>query len=153
MRPWHHTVVAAITAVSFAIAARAASAQNPSDPCAQVTVAQVSAALGETVGAGRQGPIVTCTWIAEKPTHQVVTLSYSPPGDWNTRKTRQIPGLTTSALSGVGDDAVAVMVSNFTTLFVKKGTTVFMVRVYGVKDPARQLAIETSIAQAVVTKI
>ena len=80
-------------------------------------------------------------------------MSYSPPGDWNTRKNRQIPGLTTSAVSGVGDDAVAVMVSNFTTLFVKKGTTVFMVRVYGVKDPARQLAIETSIAQAVVTKI
>jgi hypothetical protein len=40
-----------------------------------------------------------------------------------------------------------------TTLLVKKGNTTFMVRVYGVPDAAKQLAIETPIAQAVAAKL
>jgi hypothetical protein len=39
-----------------------------------------------------------------------------------------------------------------TTLFVKKGNTTFRVRVYGVPAAAKQLAIETPIAQAVAAK-
>ena len=42
-------VVAVPLAVLLATGARAAGAQVPSDPCTQVTPAQVSAALGETV--------------------------------------------------------------------------------------------------------
>jgi hypothetical protein len=153
MHPKHHAVVAGITAFSIAMAALSAGAQTPSDPCVAVTAAQVSAALGETVGAGKQGPPPTCTWVADKPTHQIVTLTYSPPGDWNTRKNRVLPGLTINAVSGVGDDAIELTAAKFTTIFVKKGSTIFMVRVYGVSDPAKQLAIEKSIAQAVATKI
>ena len=67
---------------------RSAGAQAPADPCAQITATQVSAALGETVAAGQKAGTKTCSWTAEKPTHQVVSLMYSPPGDWNTRKTR-----------------------------------------------------------------
>ena len=152
MRLRDHAVLAGV-AVSFAIAAHSAGAQNPTDPCAQVTAAQVSSALGETVGSGRTGPPSTCTWVADKPIHQIVTLMYSPPGDWNSRKTRQMPGISTTAVSGVGDDAVAQTLGNLTTLFVKKGNTVFMVRVYGVSDPAKQLTIEKPIAQAVAAKI
>lgn len=133
--------------------ASVAIAQGPSDPCAQVTPAQVSAALGETVAAGQKSTSVTCTWVANKPTHQIVTLMYSPPGDWNTRKTRQTPGITKSSVNGVGDDAIAETLGNFTTLFVKKGNTTFMVKVYGVADPAKQLTIETPIAQAVLAKL
>jgi hypothetical protein len=153
MRPRYRTVVAAIFAVSFAMVARSAGAQNPTDPCAQVTAAQVSSALGETVGPGRTGPPSTCTWVADKPTHQIVTLMFSPPGDWSSRKTRQMPGITKAPVSGVGDDAIAETLGNLTTLFVKKGNTVFMVRVYGVSDPAKQLTIEKPIAQAVAAKI
>jgi hypothetical protein len=63
--------------------ARGAHAQVPTDSCAQVTPAQVSKALGETVGAGQKSGKATCTWIADKPVHQVVSLMYSPPGDWD----------------------------------------------------------------------
>jgi hypothetical protein len=118
-----------------------------------VAPAQVSSALGETVGDGQKSTSVTCTWVADKPVHQVVTLMYSPPGDWDSRKTRQLPGITKSSVSGVGDDAIAETLGNLTTLFVKKGSTTFMVRVYGIPDPAKQLAIETPIAQAVVAKL
>jgi hypothetical protein len=78
---------------------------------------------------------------------------YSPPGDWNTRKTRPMPGVTKVSVSGVGDDAFAETAANFTTLYVKKGSTEFMVRVYGVPDPARQLAIEKPVAQKVAAKV
>lgn len=39
------------------------------------------------------------------------------------------------------------------TSFVKKGSVTFMVRVYGVPDPAKQLANEKPIALAVAAKL
>lgn len=132
---------------------RAADAQAPSDPCAQLTTAQVSVALGETVAAGQKAGTKTCSWTANKPTHQIVSLMYSPPGDWSTRKTRQMPGVTKASVSGVGDEAFAETAGNFTTLYVKKSSTIFMVRVYGVPDLGRQLAIEKLIAQPVAAKV
>ena len=146
-------LVPVVLSVLVAFGLRAAGAQAPSDPCAQVTEAEVSAALGETVAAGQQAGTKTCSWSANKPTHQVVSLMYSPPGDWNTRKTRQMPGVTKATVSGVGDEAFAETAANFTTLYVKKGSTIFMVRVYGAPDVGRQLAIEKSIAQTVAGKV
>ena len=49
--------------------------------------------------------------------------------------------------------ALAETLGNLTTLFVKKGSTIFMVRVYGVPDSNRQLAIEKPIAQKVTAKV
>ena len=131
---------------------RVAGAQAPRDPCAQVTAAEVSAALGETVAPGQQAGTKTCSWSADKPTHQIVSLMYSPPGDWNTRKTRQMPGVTKTGLTGIGDEAFAETAGPYTTLYVKKGSTIFMVRVYGVPDVRRQLAIEKPIAQTVAAR-
>lgn len=146
-------LVPVVVSVLVASGLRTAGAQAPSDPCAQVTAAAVSAALGETVAAGQQAGTKTCSWSANQPTHQVVSLMYSPPGDWNTRKTRQMPGVTKASVSGVGDEAFAETAGNFTTLYVKKRSTIFMVRVYGVPDSGRQLAIEKSIAQLVAAKV
>ena len=145
-----------VPVIVFALVAsglRVARAQAPSNPCAQVTAAEVSAALGETVEAGQQAGTKTCSWVANKPKRQIVTLMFSPPGDWNTRKTRQMPGVTKATVSGVGDEALAETLGNLTTLFVKKGSTIFMVRVYGVPDSNRQLAIEKPIAQKVTAKV
>ena len=142
-------VVVVLSALLLAGGAIAVGAQVPSDPCTQVTAAQVSAALGETVSAGKHGPPPTCTWEANTPKHEIVTLMFSPPGDWDTRKTSEHPGITKAAVSGVGDDALAMSLGNLTSLFVKKGSVTFMVRVYGVPDNAQQLAIEKPIAQTV----
>jgi Mrp family chromosome partitioning ATPase len=136
----------------LAFHARTASAQIPSNPCALVTAAQVSAALGENVAAGKQAPAVTCTWVADKPTHQIVTLNF-PPFDWTSLKNRQMPGVTKAAVSGLGDDAISQTAANLATLFVRKGRVVFMVRVYGVPDATKQLAIEKPIAQVVAAHI
>jgi hypothetical protein len=144
--------IAVVVTILTLACVRGAHAQIPMDPCAQVAPAQVSNALGETVGAGQKSGTKTCAWIADKPIHQVVSLMYWPPGDWDSLKTRQMPGITKSSVSGVGDDAIAQTAGNLTTLFVKKGNTTFMVRVYGVPDAAKQLAIETPIAQAIAAK-
>ncbi len=76
--------------------------------------------------------------VADKPVHQIVTLMYSPPFDWNSLKTRQMTGVTKSSVSGVGDDAIAQTAGDLTTLFAKKGNMTFMVRVYGA-PAAKQL--------------
>jgi hypothetical protein len=168
-RSWRHTMrrsqqtavsassaavlVPVILSVLVAFGPRAAGAQAPSNPCAQVTEAEVSAALGETVAAGQQAGTKTCSWVADKPVHQIVSLMFSPPGDWTTRKTRQMPGVTKTAVSGLGDEAFAESAGNLTTLYVKKGSTIFMVRVYGVPNATRQLAIEKPIAQKVTAKV
>ena len=146
-------LVPLVVSMLVASGLRTAGAQAPSDPCAQITAAQVSAALGETVAAGQKAGTKTCSWSANKPTHQVVSLMYSPLGDWNTRKTRPMAGVTRASVSGVGDEAFAMTAANFTTLYVKKGSTIFMVRVYGVPDVVRQLAIEKPIAQTVAAKV
>ena len=148
-------IAVAVCSIPIVVASgglRAAGAQAPSDPCAQVTAAQVSAALGETVAAGQKAGTKTCSWSANKPTHQVVSLMYSPPGDWSTRKTRLMPGVTKTNVSGIGDEAFAETAANFTTLYVKKGSTIFMVRVYGMSDTGKQLAVEKSIALVVAAK-
>ena len=145
--------VAAFVPLLLSTGVQRVSAQASSNPCSPVTATQVSTALGETVDAGKQGPPPTCTWIANAPKHEIVTLMYSPPGDWNTRKNRQMPGLTNVPVSGVGDDAIAISAGSLTTLYAKKGSATFMVRVYGVPDSAKQLAIETQIAKQVASKL
>jgi len=146
-------LVPVVVCVLVASGPRAAGAQAPADPCSQLTAAQVSAALGETVESGQKAGTKTCSWSANKPTHQVVSLMYSLPGDWNTRKTRPMPGVTKTSVSGIGDEAFAETAGSLTTLYVKKNGTTFMVRVYGVPDHGRQLAIEKPIAQAVAAKV
>jgi hypothetical protein len=115
-----HWIVVTVACLMLACA-RGAHAQVPADPYVQVTPSQVSNALGETVGAGRKSGTATCTWVADKPAHRIVTLMYAPPGNWDSRKTRQTPGITKSSVSGVGDDAIAETLGPLTTLFVKKG--------------------------------
>jgi hypothetical protein len=147
-----HRFVVVMPMFFVTVGARAAAAQTaPTDPCAQLTPAQVSTALGETVSTGQKSGTKTCTWVANKPTHQIVSLMYFPPGDWNTIKTPMM-GVTKTAVGGIGDDALAVTLEKFVTLYVKKGNTTFMVKVYGGSDTARELAIEKSIAQAIAAK-
>ena len=69
-----HAFVVTATVLLSASAAVAFGAQAPADPCSEITAAQVSTALGETVAAGQKSNSVTCAWIADKPTHQVVSL-------------------------------------------------------------------------------
>ena len=71
---------------------------------------------------------------------------------WETMKT-PLPGVTKTSTSGIGDDAFYTAVSTLTTLAVKKGRTVFTVRIYGVHEQSNQMAMEKTLAGNVLARL
>ena len=116
------------------------------EPCKLLTPAQVSAVLGATFGAGEPIGTTGCSWTSAKP-HQIVTVSLWPPKEWDRMKTSPTPGTSNTTASGLGDDAFYTTVGPYTVLYVKKGGTVYLFKVYGVKDQAKQMSAEKALAQ------
>lgn len=123
-----------------------------------LTQSQISEATGATVGAG--SPIAaptSCQWSGQGKT---VTLTInqprngkSPVDQFNSGKASTLPGVTIEPVSGVGDDAYYVFYSGTTRagcgLVVKKGTSVFELRIYGfelaqAKPVLKTLAVEAA---------
>ena len=155
-------VVVAMSCALLAGAARSAVAQLPTDPCAEVTQAQVTTALGMPVGAAQKINDSACQYPAtgaNAAKNIRLTVQFTAAEQFDKIKSRQLPGVEKAPMTGVGDDAFSqslpfsTNVPTMTTLFVKKGNTMLTVRVYGVADAAKQLAAEKAVAQAVVSKI
>jgi hypothetical protein len=115
------------------------------EPCKLLTPAQVSAALGGSFGAGQPIGTTGCSWTSEKP-HVIVTVSLWPPTEWDRMKASPVPGTTNTPASGLGDDAFYTTVAQYTVLYVKKGQTVYLFKVYGVQDKAKQMSAEKTLA-------
>ena len=131
-------------------AAVPALAAPPTDACSLLTAAQVSSALGSTVG---QGTYVmpnfktTCTW--NIPTGGAVTLQILTLQFFNAGKGALASAERTSA-SGVGDEAYYLVMG---ALSVRKGTGAFKVAVYsGDLTMDKKKAIEKALAQQVLSK-
>ena len=120
-------------------------------PCALLTPAQVTAAVGGSFGAGQPIGTTGCSWNSPKP-HMIVTVSLWPPGEWDRIKAGPLPGTTITPASGVGDDAFYATLAQYTVLYVKKGPTVFLFKVYGVADKAKQMSAEMTLAQQALAK-
>ncbi len=113
---------------------------QPPVACGMLTQAQIDAATGTTVNPGT--PIsapTSCQWVGKG---KFVTLTINQPRNgkgpvdqFNDGKARQLPGVTTEPVGGVGDDAYYVYYTGTSRagcgLVVRKGTSVFEVRVYG----------------------
>ncbi len=54
---------------------------------------------------------------------------------------------------GLGDAGFYNILGGFTTLGVKKGSTVFVIKVYGIADPSKQMSIEKALATSVLAKM
>ena len=79
----------------------------------------------------------------------MVTISFQNLGTYEHLKSANLPMVVKTPISGVGDDAFYTTAAGWTTLTVKKGDAYFVVRVYGVPDPAKQKEIEKALgAQA-----
>jgi hypothetical protein len=134
---------------------------SAADPvaCTVLTQAQIGAATGATIGAG--SPIArpgTCQWSG---TGKIVTLTInvprggkSPVDQFNDGK-KSLPGITIEPVSGVGDDSYYVFYAGSNRagvgILVKKGTSVFEIRVYGFDlDKAKPVA--KTLAQNAATK-
>ena len=137
---------------ALAVLAFPAVAQAAPEPCKLLSQTQVSAALGVTVGAGQPIGTKGCSWSSEKP-HEIVTLSLWPPEQWDRLKASPIPGTTNAPAPGLGDDAFYTTVAQYTVLYVKKGQTVYLFKVYGVQDKAKQMSAEKKLAQHALAKL
>ncbi len=118
--------------------ARPLVAAEPTIACGLLTPAQIGTATGATIGAG--SPIAkptSCQWMGQGKT---VTLTInqaragkSPVDQFNDGKASKM--ITAEPVGGVGDDAYYVYFPGTTRagcgIVVKKGSSVFEIRVYG----------------------
>jgi hypothetical protein len=145
-------LLAALVLLAAPALSRAADGGTTTGPCTLLTPAQVAAAVGGSFGAGQPIGTTGCSWSAEKP-HVIVTLSLWPPGEWDRIKAGAMPGTTNTPASGLGDDAFYATIAQYTVLYVKKGSTVYLFKVYGVKDPTKQMSAERTLAQDVLAQL
>ena len=123
------------------------------EPCKLLTPAQIGTVLGATFAAGQPIGTTGCSWQSEKP-HIIVTVSLWPPTEWDRMKAGGgIPATPTTPVSGLGDDAFYTTIAQYTVLYVKKGQTVYLFKVYGVKDQAKQMGAEKMLAQDALAKL
>ncbi|HUM10723.1 MAG TPA: hypothetical protein VLT82_07240 [Myxococcaceae bacterium] len=121
-------------------------------PCELLTPAEIAAAVGGSFGAGQPIGTTGCSWTSEKP-HVIVTVSLWPSKEWDRLKASPLPGTTITAASGLGDDAFYATLAQYTMLYVKKGQTVYLFKVYGVADKAKQSNAEKSLAQDALARL
>lgn len=129
-----------------------AGAQAPKPPCTLLTAAQIGAQVGAPMGAGEATGTTGCQWIATAQVGSAIpraTLVFYGADAWS-GLTANFPRVTRATVPGLGDAAVYATTGNLTTLAVKKGTTVFVVRLYGIDSQERQKAIEKTLATAVL---
>ena len=152
--PKHSVLLRVGAAAAVALTVHAASAQAPKPPCALLTPSQVAGALGvKDVAAGVPIGQTGCQWVSQdKALHAFVMLSFWDPAGFGSMKT-PLPNVTKTPAPGIGDDALYSTIGQFTTLSVKKGGAVFLVKAYGVPDQAKQEAIEKTLATDVIAKL
>ncbi len=134
----------------------------PTDACALLTQAQVTAAVGVPVGAGthvNQTFTKTCTWTPANPGEvKAVTLNLQTAQEYDGGKTKlekvkplmPNPPKTTS-VSGLGDDAYFLEFPNISSLFVKKGESAFKLVIYGAMPAAKAEGAEKALASQVLS--
>jgi hypothetical protein len=138
----------------LAIAVSSAKAAPPTDACSLLTQAQVSSALGTSVGAGQQlGASSLCGWGKMGGKRVVLSIytqmgSMTPIERYNNAKNTPVKGIIKTPVSGIGDDALYMTTPGLGTgLFFRKGSAAFDLRVYGfpldqIKEKEKPLALD-----------
>jgi hypothetical protein len=134
---------------------RPAYAGGPADLCTLLTPAEVSTVLGANVGPGTHvGPNI-CGWSAPKQPNSTmakkVMLDMSDARAYGYAKTPLVNDIKAAPASGVCDDAVYSIATDAnsgqaTSLYARKGSTYFVVHVYGVPDQSKTMEMEKTLA-------
>ena len=145
----------------IACASPAAHAAPPTDACSLLTPAQVSAALGVSVEAGKTEDKSICEWSQQDaaalkgkvvlPTIIEPIGNLTPVDRFNAAKT-PVPGVVKTPVSGLGDDAVYGGNKFRVTLTVKKGNSAFEIMVSGFPVEESKTK-EKTLAQDVLAKL
>ena len=151
-----HILIAAM-ALAAAVQPFSAARAAPSDACALLTAAQVSAALGAPVKAGE--PITptdhkVCTWAGGKAGWVTLMLQTAEKFDAARRQAPALAGaVSVTSVSGLGDGAMFVGMGDNTGLVVKKGGVSFKVAVYQHTTIDKKQAAEKTLAAQALTKL
>ena len=148
------TVIAAIFIVGAATAP-SVTAAPADDACSLLAQAQVSAALGASVGAGSyEAPTFkkVCTWTVAGG-GEYVTLMIEGLDAYQAGKVARTKAMVVTSVSGIGDDAYYLAVGKNVGLIVKKRNVAFKVAVYGNLPIERKQAMEKTLASQVVSKL
>jgi hypothetical protein len=128
----------------------------PADPCALLTAAQVSAALGVTVGEGKALASSLCQWTApgKNGRSQGVAVTIGNAQKFAMAKTPvDAPSIKKTPVSGIGDEAVfGTSGVQAASINVKKGDVYFAVNLVGVPIDKAQ-AVVTALAKDVLAKL
>lgn len=116
-------------------------------PCTLLTQSQVSSVMGVSVGAGSPIANTGCSWHATGPSKVMVTVSRQSEKMFAGAKSG-----SKTALSGIGDEAFFTGVENFASLWMRKGSAIILVRVYGLPVNDAQTKL-TTLAKSVVSKL
>lgn len=79
----------------------------------------------------------------------MVTVSMQSEKMFASAKASAAPTMTKTSVSGIGDEAIFTGVQNFASLWVRKGTTFLLVRVYGLPVSEAQAKLPALAALAV----
>jgi len=112
-------------------------------PCALLTQDQVSTIVGGSVDAASPIANTGCSWTKPGLPRIVVTVSMQNEKMFAAAKSLAQPGTTTTAISGLGDEAIFTGVVNFSSLWVRKGTKFLLVRIYGLSVSEAQTKLKT----------
>jgi hypothetical protein len=137
--------------------AHPAIAATPGDACSFLSPAQVSAALGAPVGAGTYVTPAfkkTCTWSATTSGGGTVTLNLQGLDLYEGgKKIASYGKVSTTSVSGIGDDAYYFGTDKLASLIVKKGSVAFKVAVYAHIPVEKQEATEKALATQVASQL
>jgi hypothetical protein len=147
-----HFIIACICATA-ALGSKTAAAQTGPAPCNLLTSAQVTAAVGVSVGAAEPIANTGCSWTGP---HIIVTVSLWDGSKWERMKA-PAPGMNRSSVSSLGDDAFSSTMGpasgkQTATLAVKKGRTAYLFKVYG-PSVSEQMSMEKALAGDALAKL
>ncbi|HTV94794.1 MAG TPA: hypothetical protein VME42_02300 [Steroidobacteraceae bacterium] len=133
-------------------------AASSEDACSLLTPAQVSAALGTSVGPGTLvSPAFkkTCTWTATTDSAASVTLNLQSLDQYEGGRKLASYGNSVSAISvaGIGDDAYYFGTNKLVSLLVKKGNVAFKLAVYAHLPIEKQQFTERILALQVISQL
>jgi hypothetical protein len=149
-------VLVMATCLAFIHESPRAAGTVPVDSCSLLTQAEVNAALGVSVGAGKATGMI-CRWAVPggRPGVSpalVLTLQDAKAFDFAKSPSKSANVVKTPA-AGIGDDAVFNTIGTVTaTLSVKKSDTYFELHVYGFPIDQTK-TMETALAKEVVAKL
>ena len=121
-------------------------------PCALLTQNQVSSIVGASFGAGSPIANTGCSWTKAAAPRITVTVSMQSEKMFAAAKSSVPPETTKTPISGIGDDAIFTGVEKFSSLWVRKGATVLLVRIYGVSVSEAQTKLKT-LATSALSKL